>query len=285
MANLTNDTYDFHDTFQPQLEYIAKVLELAANGYSGTKHDISAMTGIPTGEQRGKVEPHIKYAQYMGLISYSSEGPKKNALYFLHTTQLGAEIYAQDKYMLEDLTKWICHFQLSNKYSGAPQWKFIFHGLPFIFDEPISNSFIVAKAQEHFANNTSLSVVRGSYSENMTDGCFSSLGIVDWNKAGLIFHETMFRHELLYLYGYALMNNWESALNTNKLSQEITITEMRDELGLMNSFCLNDDEMNNTLDELAAERIIAINRQLFPATIIKLEKAENLISHLFENLL
>ena len=48
----TKTQVQFHETFQPQAEYISAVLELACNGYSGTKESISEQTGIPTGKQK-----------------------------------------------------------------------------------------------------------------------------------------------------------------------------------------------------------------------------------------
>ena len=53
---------EFHETFKPEAPYISKILKLASENYSGTKYEISGISGIPTGEQKGKVEPHIKYA-------------------------------------------------------------------------------------------------------------------------------------------------------------------------------------------------------------------------------
>ena len=55
----------FHETFQPESSYLAKILDLASQNYVGTKFEISDITGIPTGKQKGKVEPHIKYASYI----------------------------------------------------------------------------------------------------------------------------------------------------------------------------------------------------------------------------
>ena len=76
----------FHETFQPELTYISKVLELAVAGERGDKFQISALSGIPTGEKKGKVEPHIKYAKYMGLVDYRVE----KGIYTLSATKLGA---------------------------------------------------------------------------------------------------------------------------------------------------------------------------------------------------
>ena len=48
------DTVNFHKTFAPQDSYLSKILELASAAYSGTKEDISEVTGIPTGKTSGK---------------------------------------------------------------------------------------------------------------------------------------------------------------------------------------------------------------------------------------
>ena len=84
----------FHETFQPEASYITSILELANINYQGTKYQISDDTGIPTGKQKGKVEPSIKYAAFMDLISYSIDKGE----YSLHLTDLGNEIFVQDKY-------------------------------------------------------------------------------------------------------------------------------------------------------------------------------------------
>ena len=54
---MANSTLFFHETFQPE-------------GCVGDKYKISELTGIPTGQKKGKVEPHIRYAKYMGLLDY-----------------------------------------------------------------------------------------------------------------------------------------------------------------------------------------------------------------------
>ena len=59
---------EFHETFQPEMTYVAKLVKLASENYAGTKFEISECTGIPTGKQKGKVVPHIRYASCMGLI-------------------------------------------------------------------------------------------------------------------------------------------------------------------------------------------------------------------------
>lgn len=119
MADAYN--FEFHATFAPERTYISKILELAKNNYQGTRDDISELTGIPTGQKKGKVEPHIKYANFMGLIDYSLNNKK----YLISLTDLGREVYIQDKYLHEELSIWLCHYGISRAVKGAPQFSFV----------------------------------------------------------------------------------------------------------------------------------------------------------------
>ena len=57
---------EFHKTFSAETGYVSKILQLAIEKISGTKDELSKISGIPTGKTSGKVIPHIKYAAYMG---------------------------------------------------------------------------------------------------------------------------------------------------------------------------------------------------------------------------
>ena len=91
---------NFHATFCPDFEYIAKIIQIA-DQYDGlTKEEISEITGIPTGVSTGKVEPHIYYAKFMNLINFE----KANAKYKIKLTSLGKEILNEDPYFLESIS-------------------------------------------------------------------------------------------------------------------------------------------------------------------------------------
>ena len=61
-----NENFNFHQTFQPEPEYISSILNLARDEEVLTVKEISTVTGIPTGESSGKVEPKILYASSGG---------------------------------------------------------------------------------------------------------------------------------------------------------------------------------------------------------------------------
>ena len=269
----------FHETFQPEIGYIAKILKLASEEYSGSKFDISDLTGIPTGERKGKVEPHIKYASFMGLIDYSIE----KGVYNLGLTKLGEEVFVQDPYLHEDLSCWLCHYGISKRSGGAPQWSYFVHDIHSGFGEKISQERLFKNAStwcDVSAANMSknvFSVVKTSY----TDGCFEKLNFATWDDS-IEFIEHTEKLDLIFVYAYALLDSWER-LYPDK--QEITDIDLKNEIGFDRIFGLNEDECNYVIDSLAYEGILTVNRQLFPATLIRTSNADNIIPQLYSRLL
>lgn len=270
----------FHETFQPEAGYLAKILGLASNNYSGSKFEISEKTGIPTGKQKGKVEPHIKYAAFMGLLSYACEKGK----YQISLTDLGREVYVQDPYLHETLTKWLCHYGISRKEYGAPQWSFLIHDGNLGFIQGISPERIMSQASSIFESNVTFdeafSVLRRSY----MNGFFAELHYltVEEDSGEYHFIESYEKDEFLYLYAYAILNNWDARFPDQS---EITVLELMEDLSFGKQFGLTDDSVGEVLEKLSEEGIIAINRQLYPATMIRTSTVNQVIPLLYSKLL
>ena len=267
----------FHETFQPEASYITSILELADINYQGTKFQISDQTGIPTGKQKGKVEPSIKYAAFMGLINYRIE----KGTYLLNLTDLGREIFVQDKYLHEDLTKWLCHYGISRPMLGAAQWAYIVHNAHCGYMQSMSSEHVLKKANQEFELNVSFEEMFGVVRRSYTDGFFSSLNYLEWDDT-LSFTEHMETPELSYVYGYALLDSWDNLLPSK---HEATMTEIEEILGLGKVFGLPPDEVNCVLDSLADEGMVVVNRQLFPASVVRTTETNELISDLYSRLL
>lgn len=270
----------FHETFQPEVGYISKILKLASADYSGNKFEISERTGIPTGNQKGKVEPHIKYAAYMGLISYECE----KGIYSLKLTDLGEEVYEQDPYLHEELSKWLCHYGISRSISGAPQWAFMVNEAHPGFIQGITPECLLSQTSSVFEGNVTFEEAFGVVKRSYLDGFFSSLEYLYINDENgeIQFTEMSEREELLFVYAYALMSSWDSILPDKR---EITLIELNEDLSFGKIFGLNDDSIGEVLDELADEDILSVNRQLFPATIIRTSDVTELIPRLYSRLM
>lgn len=276
---IKSSTLEFHETFQPELTYISKILKLASEKYSGTKFEISDCTGIPTGKQKGKVEPHIRYARSMGLIDYSTE----NGVYSLKLTSLGEEVFVQDPYLHEDLSLWICHYRMTKRGSIAPQWEYLVHSVHPGFGGKISQErmFAIASTWCDVSQDNMLKKVFSVVKNCYTEGCFQRLDFLDWD-VNIEFHELSERFDLIFAYAYALLDSWEYVFPDK---QEITDFEFKNEIGFGRIFGLNEDECNYVVDSLAYEGFISVNRQLFPATIIRISNSENVISQMYSRLL
>ncbi len=269
----------FHETFKPELVYISKILKLASEKYSGTKIEISERTGIPTGKEKGKVVPHIKYASFMGLIEYTCE----KGVFSLCMTKLGQEVFLQDPYLHESLTCWICHYCMTRKKLGAQQWSYLLHDAWIGLGEEIKQDRLFVNVQKHCdvelenMSKTVFSVVKSSY----TNGCFESLQYLRWDDS-IEFYEQVEQLELLFVYAYALFDSWDQIYPDKR---ELTETDLKTALGFNKVFGFNEEECGYVIDSLSDEGLLTVNRQLYPATIIRTTSTEWLIPQIYSRLL
>jgi len=267
----------FHETFQPESAYLAKIIDLAAQSYSGTKFEISEITGIPTGKQKGKVEPHIKYAFYMGLINFTVD----KGVYHLNLTNLGKEVFVQDKFLHETLTQWICHYEISRKDIGAPQWSYIVHNGHSGYYQNNTSSYHLDKANAIFSTNTDFEEMFGVVKRSYADGFFSDINYLKWED-DVEYVEHSENPELVFVYAFVIFDSWKRLFPQKS---EITITELLEVIEFGKIFNVNNEETDGILDSLCNEGLLRINRQLYPATIIAMANSDEVICNLYNRLL
>ena len=264
------DAVNFHKTFAPQDSYLSKIMELASQQYVGTKEEISEITGIPTGKTSGKVVPHILYAYYMGLISYNLE----KGCYTLSLTPLGKLVRENDKYLFEDVTKMLCHYNLCDEYIGANIWSFVYR-LPVMLEETMSETAMKRKYNDHFGVNADLTPLKKTYSE---DGFLAVLGLLDFAE-GVKIKSLFYNDSMLYVYAYGLLSSWEIVFPTE---YEITSDQLAEKLNWGKRFGFDDDEILFALERLEDSGIIKLNKQLVPYTLIKISEAASILPHLYD---
>lgn len=268
----------FHETFQPEITYISKILELAIDEEGGDKFRISEITGIPTGDKKGKVEPHIKYAKYMGLIDYEYN----RGQYKLSPTELGKVIWEQDRYLHESLTLWLLHYNITREELGAAAWRYVVKKLNTGFNVDISSEHASSLIQKEFGIASAditkfFSVVKNSY----VSGCFSNLYFMEWDEI-VSYEEKTEQIEFAYLYAYALFDSWNICF-ANK--NELTLSEIIDNLSFGKVFGLNDEDIDSVLCTLQELGIVSINRQLFPITVVKTAEKDMLLNKMYSLLM
>lgn len=267
------DSVNFHKTFAPQDSYISKILELAKQEFAGTKEEISEITGIPTGKTSGKVVPHMFYSKYMGLINFEIEKGR----YSLSLTELGKLIYNEDKYLFEDISKLICHYNICDETNGAYIWSFIYQHLPVMLNEDISDDLLKRKYREFFLVDVDYKPMKKSYTE---DGFWAVLNLIDFSD-GLRINSTYYNDIMLYVYAYTLLSSWDKMYHTE---QEITIDQIALNLKWNKRFGFDDDEMMYALEKMEEANILKLNKQLIPVIAIRTTDAASLLPHLYDYL-
>lgn len=272
--NYNSVSVNFHQTFKPETQYIASLLELAGTNPSMTIKEISAETGIPNGVSSGKVEPHIQYASFMGLLSYS----KKDGTYSLKRTELGQEVYIQDPGLQEKLTLLVCHGMILRVLNGAPVWSASFKEVLPRYHASIDKDLLA----KELSNLLDASVTKKTLAPffGCYDDSFSALGLVQENDSSFQVNSIPFEKDFVFLYAYILFEYWDEFFPGQ---DEISSTELS-KLNFGKTFGWSGVEEYAVLERLNDEGLIRLNRQLMPFTILKLIDKVNLISKLYSEL-
>ena len=262
----------FHDTFVPERNYIAKIMEFVVSQKQGTIDEISSETGIPTGESTGKVEPTIKYAQGMGLLKVER---KNGAGYCFSLTPLGREVFEQDRYIMEQITQWLLHLMFCRRQGGAEAWYRVFGEghLPLgrTFSRDVLSSYLkttiknVSPLLRMYSNGSSFDLCDALVEEN---------GVIVRNNAPMT-------SEFYYGYAFFLLSAWEEHF-PNDL--QISITDFEETTKVFAILGYKAAEANMFLDWLADSGFLRIDRQTGEALLLRTAEANNVITELYDNL-
>lgn len=271
---MSNLNFYFHESFPLQVIYLSEILQLASENYCGSKYDISNLTGIPTGDTSGKVEPHVKYLEFMGLINSQLTSGK----YKLSLTKLGEIVYESDRYIMQDFTKKLMHYNITRKSKGAPQWSFLFRDYPYDFNTPISLNKIIENGKLIYGKEIYLKPVKTIYNT----GDFSSISPIEFNDKDIIFKGCYASSDCNNLYAYTLLKELEESEGKEN---EVTLDKIFEDIKWQKGFGFEYDTALEVLDELNYMGIIKLNKQLNPITLIINKSSEDLILQLYDDLI
>ena len=265
---------NFHQTFRPEKQYITAILEIAEDPTYRSIQDISSLTGIPTGKSSGKVEPHINYAAYMGLITYD----KKDAEYSLSRTTLGEIVYAEDPGLQESLTILLCHGMIQRSEAGAPLWSTVFKKILPRYKRGISKDMLIKEL--NFTIDAKVTVKNIAPFYGSYDSFFDSIGVLADAGDTIEISSVQYNREFLYVYAIILLEYWKEAYPDQ---DEITSDQLR-ELHFGDVFGWDTQEEYEVLEHLADKGILRLNRQLVPYTILKMAESGDLADKLYSEL-
>ena len=279
MDNKNKVNVNFHETFNPDFEYISKIIQIADNYEDLTKEDISELTGIPTGIKSGKVEPHINYAKLMNLINFN----KEKGRYTITKTELGKIIENEDLYFLENISKLVCSYFLTSKLYGAQIWCEVVRNMSSKYGNTIKENIVLKELEDLFNVNINLTPFRSCYNSEKS---LLSLGLVNIEEVDgenlIVFNKNKYYDENIYVYGYTLIKELE-AIDSNR--KEFTIDEIFEDIKWQKGYCWDEDIAMNILEKLNDLNIISLNRQLNPITIIINVNSEEIVDEIYSFLI
>lgn len=272
--NYNKVSVNFHQTFKPESAYISSVLELASDWPIMSIEDISLRTGIPSGINSGKVEPHVLYSGFMGLISFS----KSNGKFELKQTELGKEVSDQDPGLQETLTLILCHGMMLRRLCGASLWSATFRDvMPKYHGRILKDQLALELASLLKApvSKKTLAPLLSSYSD-----MFSSINFISDSDDSIAINSIRFENDYIYLYAFLLFEYWdESFENQNEItSDDFTL------LRFGKAFGWSEKEEYDVLERMNEHGLIRLNRQLMPYTILRLADKSYLIKKLYSEL-
>ena len=272
MASQSN--LNFHQTFKPEKQYVGSILDVANNTDTMSVPSISSYTGIPNGKSSGKVEPHILYAKYMGLI----EAEKKDGEYKLSRTKLGNIVYTEDPGLQEDLTILLCHAMMLRNVAGADMWNAVFTKILPMYRGGMKRELLLKELEQLFdgkANKKNFAPCIGSY-EDM----FSGINILTMDSEMICINETEYNKEYIYLYAFILFELWDEMYGEQ---EEISSVQLA-AVCFGKIFGWDEQKEYEVLEQLSDKGIIRLNRQLFPYTILRLTDKDTVMERLYSEL-
>lgn len=265
---------NFHQSFKPEKQYIGSILGVANNAKALSVQDISAYTGIPNGKSSGKVEPHINYAKYMGLI----EAEKKGGEYSLTRTKLGDIVAMEDPGIQEDLSVLLCHAMLPRNENGADMWNAVFMKILPMYRGEMKKELLLKELKQLFdgkANKKNFAPFLGSYEE-----MFAGINLLSQDSENVKLNKSQYNKEFVYLYAFILYEYWDEMYSNQ---EEISSVQLAT-INFGKVFGWDEQREYEVLEQLSDKGIVRLNRQLVPYTILRLADKDAVMERLYSEL-
>lgn len=254
---------NFHNTFPPDVNYLSRLLAFA-DGKQRSLAELADITGIPQGSSTGKVNPHLSYLMLMGLLEEDHATP----------TALGAIVREEDPGCQEPITQWLMHANLTS-VEGAEMWHYVYRELLPMNSGKVSQEYLADHMAAQFGAQTRYAVITSCYTKGLT-----AIHYLD-ESTGIKVASQKLHRDYLFLYAYELLREWEAVFPGE---QEITANQ----LYLLHSaecFGLTQEQWFEALEQMSSKRLIRLNRQLTPFTIIRGAKKEEVANKIYSLLI
>ncbi len=267
---------NFHQTFIPERRLIGALLHYAALGKQGTYQEISAETGIPTGESSGKVPAILSYARGMGLIELAES---TGAVRRPQLTALGRVVYLNDRYLGEKVTQWLVHMNLCRGDIGAQVWRCAFAEGRRILGYSFTRAQLEGYLGGVFGPGTDrIGPLLRAY---LDDAALARARVLSGSEDLVERHKAPVLESFATAYSAAVLELMETHFPGQ---MQVTLTDLN-ERTLWFDICLwSDDDVEQVCLLLERKGFVAVDRQMRPWILEKRAQAESVWPRIYDDL-
>ncbi len=267
----------FHQSFFPERRYLASLLAAATQGFAGTAEAISEHTAIPTGKSSGKVVPHLKYLQCMGLLKSANASA---GVYQLRPTLLGQAVFVEDPLLQETLTQLILHLMMAQPVGGASVWHMLFGRSRIALGRRFSPEEATAFLALEFG--TSSSIPGPLFSTYRESASLAKTGMLAVDKSGLTRGCLPFLEEYFWGYAYCWMHSWEQVAPND---QQLPSAELEVQTAFADLAAWTPQQFDGFLSWAVDQRILRVDRQTGSPLLTKTASSAELVLKIYSDIL
>lgn len=289
-----NLAYNFPQTFKLEPLLLANLLIKTHECHilHGTTHEISELTGIPTGASSGKVEPTIAYGFSSGLL-YAT---KTQGIWTLELTPLAETILQEDNLLNEDVSLFMMHLMMNRVDREQPQeglnaaWFDVCISSKYqtsdIFNLDQLEQYVKDKRGDQKYLAKLLRLILTSYDQNNVDAPFYKIPVFQIEQAQTQLEIKRLTAPLEYkffpTYSAFLFLEWDRLFSSQtQISFDEFLIQTRWNL-LMN---WSNKHFNRLLDWMAEKGFIQVDRLTGNALILKLLPTDRVLTEFFSELI
>ncbi|MEH6626565.1 MAG: hypothetical protein V7739_08975 [Motiliproteus sp.] len=282
---------NFSQSFVFEYKYGAALIRLAESEISMDKNEISAVTGIPTGDSSGKVEPIIHYLTGAGVIS----SEKKSGRWTISLTELGVVILDSDPSLSEDVSHLLIHLMLCRSYKDGDSivsivepWGVLFSGSSNRLDSFFSlNDFMLLLSESINVKSRLDRICSTFLSTYFNESSLSStgalLGEFDAKRPdGKSISRSPLSNDKVFfpLYAYYLIKVWEDF----GFSEQCDFQEIVSETGLNSIFLWAPNVWDKLVQWMQEKGYLSSDMQTGGLLVIKTVSSKMLVKNIYDEL-
>ena len=267
----------FHQSFPPERRHLASLLTAATQGFAGTAEAISEHTAIPTGKSSGKVVPHLKYLQCMGLLKNVNAAA---GMYKLSPTPLGQTVFVEDPLLQEPLTQLVLHLMLAQPVGGASVWHMLFGRSRIALGERFSPDAATAFLAQEFGNSSSIpGPLFTTYRESAS---LALTGMLAGDKNVLTRGCLPYLEEHFWGYAYCWMHSWEQVAPND---QQLPSSQLEAQTAFSDLTAWTHQQLDGFLLWAVDQRILRVDRQTGSPLLMKTASSAEIVSKIYSDIL